>query len=238
MKKAERPDSREAFVLHSYPYRETSLVIEAFTHEFGRVALIAKGARRPASAFRGLLLPFQGLLLSWFGKSELRTLSKAEWQGGHPALKGMALICGLYLNELLMKLLPREDPHDALFVNYRQTLKALGENADLAGILRCFEVDLLRELGYAPMLESDSSGNPLDPERVYTYELECGPTLSGDPERSVRLAGKTLLDMASNDYSDRITQQQSKMLMRMLIDHHLGAQTLHTRRLLRDLQTL
>jgi DNA repair protein RecO (recombination protein O) len=237
MKKAERLDSKEAFVLHSYPYRETSLVVEAFTAGEGRVALVARGAKRPASSFRGLLLPFQPLTLSWFGKTELRTLSRAEWQGGHPSLKGMALICGLYLNELLMKLLPREDPHDALFANYRETLKAMGENADLAGILRCFEVDLLREMGFAPMLESDASGNPLDPERVYTYQLERGPTVGGDPDRSVKLTGKTLLDMASNDYSDPVTQQQSKMLMRMLINHQLGAQTLHTRRLLRDLQT-
>jgi len=239
MKKAERFDSKEAFVLHSYPFRETSLIVEAFSLDLGRVALVARGARRPASSFRGLLLPFQPLLLSWYGKSELRTLHRAEWQGGHPRLAGMALICGLYLNELLMRLLPRDDAHEGLFANYRETLKAMGRDADLQGILRRFEVDLLKELGYAPILDSDVRGKPIDPERVYTYELERGPVPDeGATPNSVRLTGKTLLDMACGNYADAATQQQSKALMRMLINYHLGAQPLHTRRLLQDLQRL
>ncbi len=239
MKKAERFDSKEAFVLHSYPFRETSLIVEAFSMDMGRVALVARGARRPASSFRGLLLPFQPLLLSWYGKSELRTLHRAEWQGGHPRLAGMALICGLYLNELLMRLLPRDDAHEGLFVNYRETLQAMGRDADLQGILRRFEVDLLKEMGYAPILDADVRGKPIEPERVYTYELERGPVPEeGATPNSVRLTGKTLLDMACGNYADATTQQQSKALMRMLINHHLGAQPLHTRRLLQDLQRL
>ncbi len=239
MKKAERFDSKEAFVLHSYPFRETSLIVEAFSLDLGRVALVARGARRPASSFRGLLLPFQPLLLSWYGKSELRTLHRAEWQGGHPRLAGMALICGLYLNELLMRLLPRDDAHEGLFVNYRETLQAMGRDADLQGILRRFEVDLLKEMGYAPILDADVRGKPIEPERVYTYELERGPVPDeGATPNSVRLTGKTLLDMACGNYADAATQQQSKALMRMLINHHLGAQPLHTRRLLQDLQKL
>ena len=239
MKKAERFDSKEAFVLHSYPFRETSLIVEAFSLDLGRVALVARGARRPASSFRGLLLPFQPLLLSWYGKSELRTLHRAEWQGGHPRLAGMALICGLYLNELLMRLLPRDDAHEGLFVNYRETLQAMGRDADLQGILRRFEVDLLKEMGYAPILDSDVMGKPIEPDRVYTYELERGPVPDeGATPNSVRLTGKTLLDMACGNYADAATQQQSKALMRMLINHHLGAQPLHTRRLLQDLQKL
>ena len=239
MKKAERFDSKEAFVLHSYPFRETSLIVEAFSMDMGRVALVARGARRPASSFRGLLLPFQPLLLSWYGKSELRTLHRAEWQGGHPRLAGMALICGLYLNELLMRLLPRDDAHEGLFVNYRETLQAMGRDADLQGILRRFEVDLLKEMGYAPILDADVRGKPIEPERVYTYELERGPVPEeGATPNSVRLTGKTLLDMACGNYADAATQQQSKALMRMLINHHLGAQPLHTRRLLQDLQRL
>ncbi|MHB1300341.1 MAG: DNA repair protein RecO [Burkholderiales bacterium] len=239
MKKAERFDSKEAFVLHSYPFRETSLIVEAFSLDLGRVALVARGARRPASSFRGLLLPFQPLLLSWYGKSELRTLHRAEWQGGQPRLAGMALICGLYLNELLMRLLPRDDAHEGLFANYRETLQAMGRDTDLPGILRRFEVDLLKEMGYAPILDSDVMGKPIEPDRVYTYELERGPVPDeGTIPNSVRLTGKTLLDMACGNYSDATTQQQSKALMRMLINHHLGAQPLHTRRLLQDLQRL
>ncbi len=241
MRKAEaRLDEQEAFVLHTYPFRETSLVVEAFSRSHGRVALVARGARRPASSFRGLLLSFQPLLLSWYGKSELRTLHRAQWQGGRPGLQGMALICGLYLNELLMRFLPRDDAHPGLYSNYSETLLAMGNHPDLSGILRRFEIDLLNEMGYAPMLEFDAgSGEPVHAERVYTYELERGPVLdSGNETYAVRLRGKTLLDMASGEYSDPVTQQQSKALMRMLINHHLGAQPLHTRRLLQDLQKL
>ncbi len=240
MKKADRFDNQEAFILHAYPFRETSLIVEAFSRREGRVGLVARGARRPASSFRGLLLSFHPLLLSWYGKSELRTLHGAERQGGRPGLQGMALICGLYLNELVMRLLPRDDPHEALFSNYAETLSAMTEGGNLQGILRRFEVDLLKELGYAPMLSHDAvSGEPLEPERVYNYELERGPLKeSADESRSVRLFGKTLLDMACGNYSDPVTQQQSKALMRMLINHHVGAQPLHTRRLLQDLQSL
>ena len=121
-----RQDAQPAFVLHSYPYRETSLVLEVFTRNFGRIALVARGARRPRSALRGVLLAFQPLLLNWAGKSELRTLHKAEWQGGLPQLKGTGLLCGFYLNELILKLLPREDAHELLYESYCQTLHALG----------------------------------------------------------------------------------------------------------------
>src|SRR5499427_10678215 len=106
-----RQESREAFVLHSYPYMETSLLVEAFTRAFGRVSMVARGARRPRSPLRGLLFAFQPIALSWFGKGELRTLARAEWQGGQPLLRGEGLLCGFYLNELLLRLLPREDPH-------------------------------------------------------------------------------------------------------------------------------
>ena len=239
MRKAEtRLDAQEAFVLHSYPYRETSLIVEIFSRDHGRVALAARGARRPASSLRGLIRPFHPLLLGWFGKSEVRTLHKAEWQGGQPPLQGMALICGLYLNELLMKLLAREDAHPGLYGRYGQTLRALGQSSDLQGILRRFEVEMLRELGYAPNLETDAqSGEPVRPDRDYTYETEHGPSLAA-ADVSPKFRGKTLLDMASGDYSDPVTQQQSKALMRILINHHLGAQPLHTRRLLQELQTL
>src|SRR5947208_14864343 len=118
-----RQESREAFILHGYPYRETSLLLETFTRTFGRVSMVARGARPPRSPMRGVLLSFQPLALSWFGKGELRTLSRAEWQGGQPLLKGEALLCGFYLNELLIRLLPREDAHDASFVQYREALQ-------------------------------------------------------------------------------------------------------------------
>ncbi len=236
-----RQDAQPAFVLHHYPYRETSLVIETFTRDFGRVPLMARGARRPKSALRGVLLAFQPLLIGWSGKSELRTLHKAEWQGGYLPLKGLSLICGFYLNELLLKLLHRDDPHDRLFAIYQETLAALTGDGNHAEVLRRFEKNLLRELGYALTLDVDvESGKPVAAERRYTYIVERGPVACNDaPQRNeVELSGQTLIDMQSDVYTNNVTQQQSKALMRMLINHYLGNQVLHTRSLLRDLQQL
>ncbi len=234
-----RLDDQPGYVLHSYPFRETSLVVEIFTRHHGRVALVARGARRPRSAVRGVLLAFQPLLLSWYGKNELRTLHKAEWQGGMPQLQGRALICGFYINELLLKLTARDDPHEALFDRYTETLRELGETDAHAIVLRRFERRLLQELGYGLILDLDVETNdPIQPDTLYRYVVEQGPVRGTGEGNGVQLRGKTLLDMANDDYADPITQQQSKLLMRTLINHHLGEHTLHTRQLLRDLQEL
>src|SRR6266516_4718885 len=121
----ERRDDEPAFVLHTYPYRETSVIVEALTAAYGRVALVARGARRPRSELRGVLQAFQPLALSWTGSGELKTLVKAEWRGGVPLVTCSALLCGFYLYELLLKLLPREDPHPNLFREYEATLSKL-----------------------------------------------------------------------------------------------------------------
>lgn len=236
-----RQDGQPAYVLHHYPFRETSLVIEVFTRDFGRVALMARGARRPKSALRGVLVAFQPLLVGWSGRSELRTLHKAEWRGGYVPLKGLSLICGFYLNELLLKLLPRDDSHDRLFATYEETLAALAAGRGHAGTLRRFEKHLLRDLGYALTLDHDvETGRPIAAERRYAYVVERGPvTVEGaGHENAVELSGQTLIDMQSDSYENAVTQQQSKALMRMLLNHYLGNHVLHTRSLLRDLQQL
>ncbi len=234
-----RQEEQLAFVLHTYPYRETSLIVEVFSRDFGRLPLMARGARRPKSAVRGLLLSFQPLALSWFGKAELRTLHRAEWQGGQPLLQGTALICGFYLNELLLKLLHRDDPHEQLFLHYQETLQELARRQDYAAILRRFEKNLLKELGYALMLEHDAeSGAAIEPETHYHYVMERGPVRRKAGQSGVELRGKTLLDMAADDYADPATLQQSKALMRALINHYLGDEVLHTRQILKDLQEL
>src|SRR5512144_2623587 len=143
-----RRDDQPSFVLHTYPYRETSLIVEAFTREYGRVALVARGAKRPRSELRGVLQGFQPLLLSWSGQQELKTLIRAEWRGGLALPGGSALLCGVYLNELLLKLLPREDAHLALYDEYQAALAELVAGAEQARVLRRFEVRLLAELGY------------------------------------------------------------------------------------------
>ncbi|NBR27335.1 MAG: DNA repair protein RecO [Betaproteobacteria bacterium] len=239
-----RQDSQPAYLLHSYPYRETSLVIETFTRNRGRVALVARGARRPRSALRGVLLAFQPLTISWSGRSELRTLHKAEWQGGLPQLKGEALLCGFYLNELLLKLVARDDAHEALFEAYDQTLHALAEGQPHDATLRRFELRLLKELGYAPSLDNEGhSGKPIVAAGRYHYWIESGPVRAGEGDddggqNRLELSGQTLLDMAQDLYENPQTLQQSKALMRMLINHYLGNQMLNTRQLLKDLQQL
>lgn len=229
-----------AFVLHSYPFRETSLIIDAFSRSHGRLAIVARGARRPKSGLRGLLMNFQPLLLSWFGKGELRTLHSAEWQGGQPYLQGTALMCGFYLNELLLNLLAQDDPHEQLFDYYRATLYRLAHETDHAGTLRCFEKHLLQELGYALVLDREAgSGKAIQAELCYRYAVERGALPDdGDDRTGIQLLGKTMLDMSADDYTDPVTAQQSKQLMRMLLNHHLGGKVLHTRELIKDLQKL
>jgi DNA repair protein RecO (recombination protein O) len=240
-----RIDHTAGFVLHSYPFRETSLIIESWTAEHGRVALVARGARRPRSALRGLLQPFTPLLLSWSGKQELRTLHTAQWQGGLRQPQGMALLCGFYINELVLKLLARDDPHPGLFVPYQSTLHDLaGAATDVtqcAIILRRFEQQLLAELGYAqPFTHEAEHGEVIQAELSYHYQCDRGALLSDDfaPTQGLRVFGKTLLDLARHDYSDTVSLTQGKQLMRHIINHHLNGQTLFARELLKDLQQL
>ena len=234
-------DNQPVYVLHTYPYLETSLVVELFTRNFGRVATIAKGARRPRSLMRGMLQSFQPLIAAWSGKSELRTLHGVDWQGGLHVLQGQALICGFYLNELMLRLLPREDPHEILFEYYQEALTALSKDEVQSIVLRRFEVRLLQELGYAMPLDVDvETGAKIEPHVQYIFIPELGalPFSSHVRDSGVQLAGRTLLDMAQDHYADPQTQLQSKLLMRTLISHHLGEKPLHTRQLLIDLHQL
>jgi DNA repair protein RecO (recombination protein O) len=187
------------------------------------------------------LMAFQPLLLSWSGKSELRVLRSAEWDGGQPQMAGLALICGFYLNELVLKLTRRDDPHAGTYVGYEEALAALRGTASPAAVLRRFERRMLADLGYGLTLTQDAEGASIDPAASYTYIPERGPVaaahaLAHNEEGDLRIAGKTLLDMARDDFSDPVTVQQSRGLMRRVINHHLDGQVLHTRQLLRDMQ--
>jgi DNA repair protein RecO (recombination protein O) len=236
-------------VLHTYPYRETSLIVEAFTALHGRVVLVAKGAKRPHGAMRGLLSPFQALTVNWFGKSEMKTLKTIEQDRIVPQLSGAALLSAFYMNELLLKLTHREDPHEALFDAYGDAvigLAGLPREKDgvreIAAILRQFEVRMLQELGYALQLTQEADSQvPLDPAGFYVYQAERGPVRCEMArqtyhEDALQLAGKTLIDMSNNEYGDPQTQAQAKQLMRKMINHLLGDKILHTRNLMRDLR--
>lgn len=230
---------QEGFILHTYPYRETSLLVEAMTRSSGRMTLVAKGARRPRSSMRGALMAFQPLVLSCYGKGEVKTLAQAEWQGGQALLRGESLLCGFYLNELLVRLLAREDAHEQLFERYREALRQLAAGRPSAPVLRGFEMALLRELGYAMTLDRDAvSGRPIDPASLYTYDPQRGPVELNGRGADVQVAGRTLLDLARDDFRDEQTLAQSKGLMRALINHRLDYQPLNSRRIFRELLEL
>ena len=237
MSARQRIDQQPGFVLHSYPYRETSLIVEVFTRDHGRLGLVAKGARRPMSQLRGVLMAFQPLLIDWSGGGEMKTLVRAEWQGGQPLLGGQALLCAYYLNELLMRLLPREDPHPTLYRAYGDALRALAAGEGQEVILRRFELALLQELGYGLQLDADADGVPVRPEVRYAYIIERGAVPLdeyGIDDASV-VAGRVLLDMARGDFREPETLAGAKALMRRLIQHYLGGQVLQSRRVFTEL---
>lgn len=233
-----RADHQPAYVLHTYAYKETSLIVEAFTRAFGRVALLARGARRPRSAMRGVLLAFHPLRLGWSASAELGNLISAEWSGALQPLAGKALMCGFYLNELLLRLLPRDDPHEALFDAYADALRGLSGGTP-APVLRAFEKRLLAELGYAPMLEHEAaSGAPIDPAQRYVYEPERGPMPTRNSSSDFSVSGQTLLDLARDEFNRPETRDEARVLLRALIGQRLHGQVLHTRAVLLELNEL
>ncbi|MGH8765879.1 MAG: DNA repair protein RecO [Burkholderiales bacterium] len=238
-----RAELEPAFVLHAYPYKETSLIVEVFTRRYGRVGLLARGARRPRSAMRGVLLSFHPLHMTWSTSAELGTLIAAEWGGGQRSLEGIGLMCGFYLNELLMRLLPRDDAHEALFDAYAMALARLAAAGAQAtahsATLRGFERRMLAELGYAPVLDREAgNGAAIEPDKRYAYEAERGPVETRRDSGDSVFSGRTLLDMAADNYEDSKTRDEARRLMRALITERLAGQALHTRAVLAELQDL
>ncbi len=237
------------YVLHTYPYRETSLILQVWTEKHGRMGLVAKGARRQKSASRAVLVPFQPLTLDWFGRGELRTLKTAEPTSPATPLAGQSLLCAFYLNELLLKLTTRDDPNEGLFAAYDDAMTGLRQISrdaryDLVEpVLRRFELKLLQELGYAVELTREAGTHaPIVAEREYLYVVELGPIAAPDegetPVNAVRLRGLTLIDLDRGRLEDAATVAQAKQLMRLLINHCLNGQELATRAMVRDLQRL
>jgi DNA repair protein RecO (recombination protein O) len=240
----DRRDDQPAFVLHTYPYRETSLIVETFTEPAGRVAMVARGAKRPRSELRGVLQAFQPLALSWAGTGELKTLVKAEWRGGFPLPGGAALLCGFYLNELLLKLLPREDPHPLLWGHYASALQALtadGRPGAQAATLRRFELRLLAALGYAlPLTRDVETGTSIEAGERYHYTFDRGPRLAASEPRGPWpvVRGATLIALATDDYPDADVAAEAKRLMRGVLDHYLEERRIFSRRVVQDLAAL
>ncbi len=237
-----RVSAQAAFVLHRRPYRETSLLLEVFTRAHGRLGLIAKGARRPRHSLANELKPFEPLLIGWSGRGELPVLTAAEPIGEPAALGGEALYCGFYLNELLLRLLHRHDPHEQLFDDYRDTLARLAEagaartdSARHEQALRLFEKRLLAAIGYGLVLDRNvANGSPIEPESVYDYLPDRGPlpaaAASVPAAQGVRVRGATLLGL-QREVLDREALPEAKRLLRAVLAHHLGPRPLRSREL-------
>lgn len=241
-----------AFVLHQYAWSESSLILEVLSRQHGRVALVAKGVKRPTSQFRAVLLPLQPLRLSWSGEAEVRTLKAAHWQGGYTLPSGEALLAGYYLNELVLKLLARDDPHPPLFDHYAQAVAALARSQSLphagavqAAALRAFEVLLLRELGYLPALHQDSATlQPLRPEVHYHLWPDSGLRQHTHGLRGQHwLALQQALDQpqpwaALCQVCSGACGQALRPVLRTLLHYHSGVRVFQTRQLLLDVQRL
>lgn len=210
-----------AYVLHSRSFRETSLIVEAFTREYGRVAVVARGVKSARSRLRNVLQPFRPLLLSWNQKSDLGTLTAADQVASPPALQGQALYCGLYLNELLMRLLHRGDPHAEVFERYRQVLSELASEATPQPLLRVFEKHLLEAIGYAMLLDREyESGADIQPQHWYDYPPQLGPVRGPGPGNN-RVSGAALLALHVEILAVE-NLPELRMLMRSVIGYHLG----------------
>ncbi|MDM0043570.1 DNA repair protein RecO [Variovorax dokdonensis] len=246
-----------AFVLHRYDWSESSLILETFTRQYGRIALVAKGAKRPSSNFRPVLLPLQPLHVSFGGDAEIRTLKSAEWMGGHVMPTGEALLAGYYLNELLMRLLARDDPHPALFDAYAGAVEVLaGDHAGARGAaqssaLRSFELILLREIGFLPALDAQTSTlAPLEAQHPYALVPEAGLRDADESENALSGAQWLALQVALDarlSFTSTLREIAGlaaggnaalRHQLRVLLNYHCGVATLRTRQLMRDLQAL
>ena len=218
-----------AYLLHQRAYRDTSLLLEVFTPEQGRFGMVARGARAPKSRTRGLLQLFQPLLLSWTGRAELGTLTGVEPDGAAPRLLGTALYSGFYLNELIMRLCQRLDPHPELFMAYAEALQGLQHATERS--LRLFEKRLLETLGYGLMLDHEAdTGAPVVAEGLYRYELETGPVaVAQAPAQGLCLQGSSLLSLAADQLEDAQSLSDCKRLMRAALGLYLGDRKLKTR---------
>lgn len=229
---ARRVQDEAAFVLQTWPWKETSLLVELLTLHHGKVVVVARGAKRPGSQFRGLLSGFIPLKVSYHGQNEVKTLSKVQWLGGYLPIEGEALFAGFYVNELLVRLLPREDVMPDLFASYVQVLKALaGDKAIHERALRVFEGELLEDLGY---------GLPND-GKTYVWEagemrvLEDGADYG---KEAIVIEREMIAKLKKKDFTEPQTLAFAKKLYRAMIAHYVGDKPLNTRRIMQELRRL
>ena len=222
-------EAEPALILHARAYRETSLLLECITPTHGRVGLIARGVRRERSRLpRGLLQPLQPLLLSWVGRGELVTMTRAESSAAPFSFDGERIYSAMYLNELVLRLCARGDPHSELFEHYLQCLQRLSDSEPEAWTLRRFERDLMIDLGYGLVLDREiDSGQPLQASADYAYVIDAGPRPWSGNQRDLRVSGAALLALARDEMPSAEHTAELRRLMRVLFQHQLGGGTLN-----------
>ena len=232
---------QRAYVLHHHPYRDTSALVEIFSEHHGRVGLVARGVRGQRSRRQALLQPFTPLLVSWSGRGELMTLVDVEAEAPNAMLQGTVLMSGFYVNELLLRLLRRHDPHPQLFIYYDQLLQRLSRLGgdrppELPVALRLFEKLLLDEIGYGLALEVDCRGEALDADTSYRYSTEQGP-IPVSPTEPEAIPGRALLALAAGEL-DGEAARVVRPLLRRALDQQLGAAPLKSRQMLLEMQRM
>ena len=227
------------FILHQWPYKESSLILEIFSREYGRVSLVAKGVKRKKSRYAGLLNLYWKLLLSWQGKSDLMTLTSVEIDCINDFSNNSAIFAGFYINELIMRLLHKNEPHTDLFAAYDNAVSSLSGTNDLELILRIFEKNLLKSLGYGIVLDHEIlTGKEIREDCYYYFHSDHGPVLNR-PESSdyIKVSGKTLFDFNNDNFSDKNSMNEAKALMRYILHKYLDGRPLESRDLYKSYLT-
>jgi len=233
VKSAGRPSGRRvwlapAYVLHQYPYRDTSRIVEVFTSEYGRLTLFARGANGPKSSLRGVLRPFQRLLVSWAGRSEACQLVTAEIDGAPTRMGKERLMSGFYVNELLLKLTERCDPHPEIFYSYATCIAALSAGEGEEANLRRFEKRLLDDLGYGLELTRTDAGQAVLADRYYHFAAQRGPQLCV-AEAPGAIYGRSLADLDAETFADPRSLRDAKRVLRAALDACLDGRALKSR---------
>jgi DNA repair protein RecO (recombination protein O) len=233
--------AQPAIVLHARRWRESSLLLELFTHEHGRIGVVARGVQGPKrQPLRAALQPLQRIRVDYLQRGELAQLLQAEASGHATALAGDALLAGFYLSELALRLLPRNDAHPELFLRFATTLEELADTPSLAWTLRRFERDLLDALGYALDLQHDASDAPLDANARYRIDPERGAlrVRENSTDHAGYIGGAALLALAQESTPPDALLREQRIALRMLIAHHLGARGLRSWGLLAEFARL
>jgi len=217
-----------AYVLHQYAYRDTSRIVEVFTSDHGRLTLFARGANGPKSILRGVLRPFQRMLVSWSGKGEACQLVTAEVDGHVTGLAANRLMSGFYLNELLLRLTQRCDPHPEIFISYATCVQALCDGAVEEAALRRFEKHLLNDLGYGLELALTGEGAPVQADRYYRFAVQSAPQLCV-AEAPGAVYGQSLADLQAESFGDARSLRDAKRVLRAAIDACLDGRSLKSR---------